>query len=152
MFGKIMSWPDGMIIPGLELCTNVSNEEIEKEKEYLTSGANPRDAKVRLALAVATLYYGKEEAEKAQAAFSSAFSSGAMPVDAPEAKVARGVLLADVLIENKIVASKTEFRRLVGEKAVKDVATGKAIETHDFKLETDLDVKVGKMRFIKIRI
>ncbi len=152
MFGKIMSWPDGMIIPGLELCTNVSNEEIEKEKKYLASGANPRDAKVRLALTVATLYYGKEEAERAQAAFSSAFSSGAMPVDAPEAKVIKGALLADVLVENKIVASKTEFRRLVGEKAVKDVATGKVIETHDFKLETDLDVKVGKMRFIKIRI
>ena len=33
MFGKIMSWTDGLIIPGFELCTDVSLEEIEKIKQ-----------------------------------------------------------------------------------------------------------------------
>ncbi|HEY0907733.1 MAG TPA: tyrosine--tRNA ligase [Candidatus Paceibacterota bacterium] len=152
MFGKVMSWPDGMIVPGFELCTRVSDEEIEKEKAYLASGANPRDAKARLAFAVAELYHGKEQAKQAKASFFSAFSAGTIPADAPEAKVAKGAALADVLVEHKIVASKTEFRRLVGEKAVKDIQTGKAIETHDFKIERDVDLKIGKMRFIKIRV
>ncbi|MEN9621622.1 MAG: hypothetical protein RLZZ67_56 [Candidatus Parcubacteria bacterium] len=152
MFGKIMSWPDSLIVPSFELCTKVTAEEIEKEKAYLASGANPRDAKVRLALAVVELYYGKSEAEKSRDSFASAFSAGTMPTDALEVKVEKGASLSQILIDNKIVASKTEFRKLVGEKAVKDVATGKVVEAHDALVEGNMDIKVGKMRFLKIRV
>jgi tyrosyl-tRNA synthetase len=152
MFGKVMSWPDTMIIPGYELCTKTSDMDIEHERVYLASGANPRDAKIRLATAVVELYHGREGATRARDSFSSAFSSGVMPTDAPTAVTAKGTLLVDILIEHNIVASKTEFRRLVGEKAVKDVGTGAVIETHDFRVDSDLDIKIGKMRFIKIRI
>ena len=152
MFGKVMSWPDSMIIPGLELCTKVSAEEIEKEKSYLESGANPRDAKIRLALAVSELYHGKSEATLAHESFTSAFSTGTMPADVAEITVVKGTLLAQVLVDNKIVASKTEFRKLVGEKAVKDIKTGKQIESHDVVVEGDMDIKVGKMRFLKVRV
>jgi tyrosyl-tRNA synthetase len=63
MFGKVMSWPDELIVPGFELCTDVSEEEMAKEKAYLESGSNPRDVKIRLALAVVGLYHGKSLAE-----------------------------------------------------------------------------------------
>ncbi len=152
MFGKIMSWPDSMIVPAFELCTRVSVEEIEKEKSYLASGANPRDAKVRLALAVVELYYDKAEALKAQESFTSAFSAGSMPADVAEVSVTAGTPLVDVLVANKTVASKTEFRKLVGEKAVKDLKTSNHIEAHDIKVEGDMDIKVGKMRFLKVRV
>ena len=33
MFGKVMSWTDGMIMPAFEVCTNVSMEDIEKYKK-----------------------------------------------------------------------------------------------------------------------
>ena len=38
MFGKVMSWTDGMIIPSFELCTFVSMEEIEQIKKQLHKG------------------------------------------------------------------------------------------------------------------
>jgi hypothetical protein len=28
MYGKVMAWPDGVIIPAFELCTNVPMEKI----------------------------------------------------------------------------------------------------------------------------
>lgn len=151
MFGKVMSNADSLIIPSYELCTRVSDEEIEKEKAFLANGGNPRDAKMRLAVAVTEVYHGKAAAEKAKESFVSAFSTGAMQADAPEVKVSKGAVLADVLISEKIVASKTEFKRLVSEKAIKDLKTGAAIENFDAKVEGDMDLKVGKHRFLKVR-
>jgi len=152
IFGKVMSQPDTLIIPSFELCTKVSLEDIEKEKQYLASGANPRDAKIRLALAITEIYHGKKEAEAARDSFSTAFSAGAMPADVAEVVVVKGTSLVQVLISANIVASKTEFRKLVGEKAVKDLKMGKVIESHEAVVEGDMDIKVGKMRFLKIRV
>lgn len=155
MFGKVMSWPDGVIINGFELATTVPGALIEQEKAFLANGGNPRDSKVKLAQAVVELYHGRAAGEKARDAFFSAFSAagaGSIPADAPEAVVAAGTPLVDVLLANKIVSSKTDFRRLVSEKAIKDLAAGVAVEAVDHKIQSDIDLKVGKHRFIKIRV
>lgn len=155
MFGKVMSWPDGMIIPGYELCTRKNDMAVAQEKAYLEAGGNPRDAKLRLAHAVASLYHGEAAADKAREAFLAAFSSvgaASIPADAPTATVAAGSLLSDALLGSKIVSSKTDFKRLVGEKAIKDLKTGAAIEAFDAKADADMDLKVGKHRFLKVRI
>ncbi len=158
MFGKVMSWPDTLIVSGLELCTSVPDEAIAAEKAFLEKGGNPRDAKVRLARAVAALYHGDKSAEAAEAAFKSTFASGtkggttAMPADAPSVTVSRGAALADVLLGEKVVSSKTDFKRLVSEKAVKELSSGTSIESFDHKVEGNMDLKVGKHRFIKIRV
>ncbi len=152
MFGKVMSWADPLIVPGLELCTRATEEEIAAEKAKLDGGANPRDSKAKLAYMVAELYHGPKEAAKARDAFFAAFTKGAMPDDAPEASAAKGSQIADVLLEKGIVSSKTEFRRLLNEKAVKDLKTGRQLEVADQTVEADLDLKVGKHRFLKIRI
>jgi tyrosyl-tRNA synthetase len=49
MYGKIMSWTDGLIIPGFELCTDYTMDQISFVKEELKKGINPRDIKMRLA-------------------------------------------------------------------------------------------------------
>ncbi|HEY9481051.1 MAG TPA: tyrosine--tRNA ligase [Candidatus Paceibacterota bacterium] len=152
MFGKVMSWPDGMIVPGFELCTRVSSEEIATEKSKLDGGANPRDSKVKLAHAVVALYHGDKAADAARDAFFKAFSQGGMPDDAPVATVAKGNALSEALMSTGLIASKTEWRRLVSEKAVTDLATGAKIESFDAKAEMDMDIKVGKHRFLKIKV
>lgn len=155
MFGKVMSWSDGMIIPGFELCTELSGEEITRERASLDQGGNPRDVKMRLALAIVALYHGPRAAGEAKASFVAAFSKagdGAMPASAPEALVVKGSVLADTLLESKIVSSKTDFKRLVSEKAIKDLKSGKTVEAFDAKIDADMDLKVGKHRFLKIRV
>lgn len=154
VFGKIMSNPDSLIIPSYELCTKVSDEEIEKEKQFLEKGGNPKEAKMRLAFLVTEMYHGTKEAVEAQKSFTQAFSKSASvsPSQAPETECERGVLLSDVLVREGIVSSKTEFKRLVTEKAIKDLTSGKSIDVFDAKLVEDMDLKVGKHRFIKIKI
>jgi len=50
MFGKVMSWTDGMIVAGFELCTDVPMDEVARvEASLAEDGSNPRDAKARLA-------------------------------------------------------------------------------------------------------
>lgn len=152
MFGKVMSWPDSLIISGFELCTEVSESEIAKEKSFLEAGGNPRDAKARLAHAVVAFYHNKDAADAARKSFASAFSSGAMPADASEARVEKGSTLVDALLDKGIVSSRGEFKRLVSSESIEDLKTGNAIRAFDQKIEVDLDLKVGKHRFIKIRI
>jgi tyrosyl-tRNA synthetase len=152
MFGKVMSWSDPMIIPGLELCTKITDEAIAAEKVLLDSGANPRDSKIKLAHAVTELYHGTKEADKARDAFFSAFSKGAMQQDAPQVTVVKGSQLGDILVAHKIVASKTEFRRLLTEKAIKDLKSDAQLGLDNQTVEADLDLKIGKHRFLRIRV
>jgi tyrosyl-tRNA synthetase len=151
MFGKVMSWPDSMIIPGFELSTYISLEEIEKEKQFLVGG-NPRDAKLRLAHAIVSIYHGTKAADKAQEEFRTAFSSGGIPGDTLTVSVNLNTPLVDILIANNIVTSKTEFHRLVSQQAVRNLILGDWVSHHDFKVASNLDLKVGKHRFIKIRV
>lgn len=155
MFGKVMSWPDSMIISGFELTTTVSGDVIAAEKDLLDKGANPRDSKIRLAEAVVEVYHGKDAAHKAAASFVATFaggSSGTIPQDAPLVDVSRDTALVDVLMTNKLVSSKTDFRRLVSERAIKILPAGDPVESFDYKVSKDIDVRVGKHRFLKIRV
>ena len=152
MFGKVMSWTDGLILIGFELCTDVSMEEIEKIKKDLESGANPRDAKIRLAKEIVAIYHGKDKADKAEENFVNTFKKGGLPEDIEKITGQRGKLLSEALVDAKIVESKSDFRRLVLEGAVSDAVTGEKITDPNYKLENSITLKVGKKRFVKINL
>ena len=149
MFGKIMSWTDGLIIPGLTLCTDVPTVEIETIRADLEKGSNPRDAKVRLAKEIVGLYHGKDAAESAEEEFVNTFKKGGLPGDVPEVSVKQGEALSKILIDAGLVKSKNELRRLIEEKAVAEVG-GEVVADFERTLEKDIVLKVGKRRFIKI--
>jgi tyrosyl-tRNA synthetase len=150
MFGKVMSWTDGMILPALEICTNVSDEDIEKYKKELEKGTNPRDIKIILAKEIIKIYYGQEKADKAEKNFIETFQKGGLPENMEEIKVENGKSLIDLLVEKKIVSSKTDFRRLVTENAVSNAVSGEKITDVNFKIHSEITLKVGKKRFVKI--
>ena len=105
MFGKVMSWTDGMILPSFEICTDVSVEDIEKYKKDLENGVNPRDIKIILAKEIIKVYYNQEKADKAEKNFIETFQKGGLPENIEEIKTENGKLLIDVLAEKKIVVS-----------------------------------------------
>lgn len=150
MFGKVMSWTDGMIIPGFELCTDVTMEEIEKIKQEILSGANPRDIKVRLAKEVITMYHSKEEADKAEANFVKTFKDGGVPENIEEVVAKNEELLSEVSVRAGLVKSKGEFRRLVSENAVSNHETGDKITDQNYKVISTGIYKIGKRRFVKV--
>ncbi|MEI6057801.1 MAG: tyrosine--tRNA ligase, partial [bacterium] len=111
MFGKVMSWSDGLILPAFELCTNVSVETIAEFKISLAAGMNPRDLKVRLAKEIITIYHGADAAGAAEENFVNTFKKGELPDDVKEVSVPADTQLVDVLVKEGIVASKGDFRR-----------------------------------------
>ena len=77
------------------------------ERDYsgeaaIATGANPRDRKVQLAKAIVALYHDQGAADAAEQRFNNVFASGAMPDDAPTVSVAKGAVLADVLVAEKL--------------------------------------------------
>lgn len=153
MFGKVMSLPDASIGAYLKLATYSPMSEIEKtEKELKNLKINPKDAKIKLAQAIVSIYHGEELAREAKDDFVRTFSDGGMPKDAQTVRAKKGSKLIDILLDEKIVDSRTEWRRLVKNGAVKNIQEGTKIESPEETLSSDVALKVGKHRFILIRV
>ncbi|MFA6338568.1 MAG: tyrosine--tRNA ligase [Candidatus Paceibacterota bacterium] len=152
MYGKVMSWTDGMIVEGFEICTDVSLDELENIKKELKEGKNPKELKMRLAREIISLFYNDEEVEQAEKNFTETFSDGGLPKDLSEVDVSKDSLLSDILVAQKIVDSKSEFRRLIDQGAVRDAETGEKITDPFYKIEEDRVFKIGARRFIKIKV
>lgn len=150
MFGKVMSWTDEMIINGFRILTDLTLQEIHEIDQTMKNGGNPRDAKVLLAYEVVKVFKGDVEANLAKENFDTVFSQGQKPMDI-ETKFSSSDLLMDVLVETGLVKSKSEARRLIGEKGVKvdDVAIGDI----EFRLKKGVSlVQKGKRHFVNISI
>lgn len=150
MFGRVMSWGDELIIPGLEIITDVPMSDIKSMGESLASGKNPRDFKVYLAREIVNLCYGEKEAKKAEESFENTFVKGGVPEDMIKVSVAKETSLADILMAQEIIISKSEFRRLVSEGAITNMDTGEKVTDSDNKVKSGT-YKIGKRRFIKIK-
>ncbi len=151
MFGKVMSWSDGMIIPGFELCTDISIKQIESYARDMVAGMiNPRDIKFILGTEIVTSFYGEHKAAAAYHAFRATFEKKEIPDNVPTCAFTPETQLVDVFLEQGIVVSKGEFRRLIEEGAITHLETESKI-----KEVTAVAMKgvyrIGKKRFLKIK-
>ena len=155
MYTKVMKIPDNMIIKYYELCTDVHPDEIAKIKQRFLNGENPRDIKMELAKEITTLYHSKEEAEKAEENFKTAFQKQEAPENAKEITIERNVdnlgnSLLDGIMTTGEYKSKGELRRLFEQGAVKingeKITDIKTIT----KLESGTILQIGKGKFYKL--
>ncbi|MDD3852195.1 MAG: tyrosine--tRNA ligase [Syntrophomonadaceae bacterium] len=151
MFGKTMSITDNLICRYFELVTRVDMQEIKTMQENMDNGSlNPRDAKIRLAKEIITIYHSSEEAQKAEEKFKLVFSQGNIPDDIDEVTVEDNeIWLPRFLHENNMVSSTSDGRRMLEQGAVK-VNGVKQVE-ENLVIEDGQVVQVGKRKFIKIR-
>ncbi|MFA6430634.1 MAG: tyrosine--tRNA ligase [Candidatus Paceibacterota bacterium] len=152
MYGKVMSWTDGMMLPAFEISTDVSMEKMAEIKEQLEKGINPREIKGILAREIVKVYYGEKRAQKAEENFIATFKKGGIPEDIQEIKIEKGSGLCNAVVSNKIVPSNTEFRRLITAGAISDMKTGEKITDPNFKIESEIVLKIGKKTFVKILV
>ncbi|MDD5050595.1 MAG: tyrosine--tRNA ligase [Candidatus Pacebacteria bacterium] len=151
MFGKAMALPDEAIIAVFIDCTLLSLPEIESIKKDLEGGKNPKDAKIRLGKELVGLYYDATQADKAEKNFTDTFSKKGISDDAEVFSATSGEKIIDVIVRAKLVSSKTEARRLFDEGAVSEIG-GEKITDQAFGVTKDINVKVGKHRFLKIKV
>jgi tyrosyl-tRNA synthetase len=152
MFGKTMSIPDTLIIRYFELLTRVSLQELQKLQQAMSSGElNPRDAKMRLAREIISMYHSAGEARKAQDKFELVFSRRDIPDDIPEILVEAGeVWLPKFMSDHKLVKSTSEGKRMLEQGAIK--VNGEKFGNENLGLEDGMVIQVGKRKFGKIRI
>lgn len=146
LFGNIMALPDPMIEPLFVNCTRIPMSE---KGAIMAKG--PRDAKAAVAFDIVKRWHGDKAANEAAKAFEKTFSKGGVPDDATEVAVSKGGIVAEALIKAGIIDSKTEWRRLIAEGAIK-TADDKKIEDPNWKPEADMVLKIGKRRFAKIKV
>jgi tyrosyl-tRNA synthetase len=150
MYGKIMSWTDGLIVPGFELCTDYTPDQIEFIKKELESGINPRNIKMRLAYEIVRLCTDEKSATRAEEVFVKTFQKKESHESIPEINT-KGRIFEEVLLQEKIITSKTELRRLIEAGAVTNFETKEIISIEETKSPAPLGVyKIGKSRIIRL--
>lgn len=150
MFGKIMSLKDELITKYFLLTTDLDIKEIDKIENSLKNGENPMGFKKILAKTIISFYHSKKKAEKAEENFVDTFQKKEIPEEMEEIKASTGEILSEILVKNKVLSSKGEWRRLVLENAVHDLVKDKNITEVNFKISEDLTLKIGKKRFVRI--
>ena len=150
MYQKAMEIPDELIIKYYNLVTDVHPDEVAKVVERLENGENPRNIKMELAREIVRLYHSEEDVLAAEERFKSVFQKGQIPTDILTVEVSKENLdIAGVLVENKMVPSKSELRRLVNQGGVK-VNQEKISNLQDVVAEGELVIQIGKKKFIKL--
>lgn len=154
MFGKVMSVPDSVMKEYFELCTYTPIEEINNI--FSNEISNPRDLKVRLAKEIVAIYHGDKKAEEAVNNFNKTFKDGEFPSDAPIVETEANTKLADVLVQNNIISSKSEFRRLVESNSISNASGEKIIDPNinsgDLSEGEGRKLRIGKKNFVRIEI
>ncbi len=151
IYGKIMSWPDGLIEVGFELLTTVPMAKVLQIKKGLQGGKNPKVLKMLLAYKVVEQLYDTQSAITAEENFKQVFEEKLNPDEIPIFKTGKRNIV-DVLIETKLATSKSEARRLIKQGGVK--VDTKVVKDENFKIGSiDKDgvvIQKGKRHFAKI--
>ncbi len=151
MFGKTMSIPDNLIVKYFELLTDVPLENIKEYEKKMKEGENPRDYKVLLAKTLVAQYYDNLTAERAFAEFERVFKEKGLPDEMEEFLVPGSMKIIDILLEAKVLPSKSEVRRMLQQNAV--YVNGERINDENYIISsgTETIIKVGKRKFLKVK-
>jgi tyrosyl-tRNA synthetase len=151
MYGGIMAQPDSMIRVFLINNTRIPLTEIDHILETLS----PRDAKMRTALEITTIFHGKEAAEAAQDKFVTIFQKREVAEDIEEVQVPVATLsvfdLARTCLDDTV--SNSEIRRLIEQKSIKIDAVVAETATDMVTILPEGSIcKIGKRKWFKIHV
>ena len=150
MYGKVMSLPDSAMGIYYRLVTRFSPHEIvEIEKAVAAGTMHPRDAKMKLAREIVSIFYGETASDAAQEVFIKMFQQKEVPDEMPEysLKVAETVL--DVILSAGLAESKSKARGLIDQKGVR--LDGETLERGDAPFPHPGVLQVGKRRFVRVK-
>ena len=155
IFGKLMSISDELMWRYIELLSFETIETMNKWKQEVTAGRNPRDVKVAFAQEIVTRFHDKAAADHALSDFEARFRQGAMPEDMPEVEVKAedgGLPLVQALKQAQLTASTSEAIRMIDQGGVK--LDGERVSDRGLKLAkgTVAVAQVGKRKFARITV
>ncbi|MFC1624189.1 tyrosine--tRNA ligase [Candidatus Omnitrophota bacterium] len=145
MFGKVMSIDDENMLNYYELLTDVDLEVVKK--------LHPMQAKKKLANIIVLQYHGAKAADIAQKDFENKFEKRDpfTTLKLKEKPFQSNIQLGDFLVQEGLCSSKSEYRRLVEQKAVEVNGGIVGPIVAPFEHSKEYRVRVGKTRFLKVR-
>ncbi len=151
MYGKVMSVPDEAMPMFHRLVTRWTPPEIEAlEAEVASAKLHPRDAKMRVAREIVSIYHSPEAAEAAEQAFVRVFQQGGRPETLETFTLQPGQTLLEVLLATGLAASKSEARRLAQQNGVR--LDGAPIVDLARPVPGPGVLQVGKRKFVQMVI
>jgi tyrosyl-tRNA synthetase len=150
MYGKVMSIPDKAMALYFRLVTRWTPPEIEAIEKSLADGSlHPRDAKMKLAREIVEIYHSAEGAAQAEQNFVKVFQQGNLPAEMPETTLQDGDTVLEVLVNNRLVSSKSEGRRMIEQNGVR--LDGETLSDPNLAFPHPGVLQVGKRRYLRIR-
>jgi tyrosyl-tRNA synthetase len=156
MFGKVMSVSDTLMLEYYDLLHDGRWEALKPLREALGGdGGDPMEFKLGLARALVERFAGAEAAREAADHFRNVVQDKRTPEDLEEVRCETGpdgeIGLPELLERLGLVASRSEARRLVGQKAVR--VDGEVVADPTLRLSAGAYLlKVGKRRFARVRL
>ncbi len=151
MFGKVMSISDSMMENYFTLLTDLAEEKIaELVNPDLT---HPKEAKVLLGRKIVTQFYNEAAAQLVATEFEKVFAQKQLPDDIPEITIsAEAISAAKLLLACKLVATGGEAKRMIKQSAAS--IDGEKINDPNVQVvpKNGMIVKVGKRRFVKLKV
>jgi tyrosyl-tRNA synthetase len=149
MYGKVMSLPDFAMGDFFRLTTRWTPTEIDAIENDLAAGKiHPRDAKMKLAREITSIFYSEAEALEAEAAFIQVFQKGDVPDDLPEYKLEPGDTVLKVMRVGNLVSSNSEGRRMVQQNAVS--LDGEKLKDALAPFPGPGVLRVGRRKFLRV--
>jgi len=150
MYGKVMSVPDFAMGTYSRLVSRWTPAEIEEMEKAVQAGTlHPRDAKMKLAREIVSIFYSEVEAQAAEEAFVRLFQQKETPEEMPEYHLSDEATVLDVLTGAGLVSSKSEARRMIDQKGVR--LDGETLERADEVFPHPGVLQVGKRRFVRVK-
>jgi tyrosyl-tRNA synthetase len=151
MFAKVMSISDVMMWRYYELLSFRPMVEIEKFKQEIEGGRNPRDIKVLLAQEIVERFHSRQAAEDALADFDHR-ARGGIPDEIPEVTISGAPLgIGQLLKQANLCPSSSEALRMVEQGGVR--MDGVTVTDKGLKVDAGSFVlQVGKRKFARVTL
>jgi len=158
MYGKVMSWADGVLASAFELCTNLPWDEVKSVNSNIANGElSPRDAKMRLAWEITAINHGEKNANAAQNNFIKTIQNKEVPEDVEVKEIEPGEYkLIDLVSLLGLSSSRGEAKRVIEQGGVKvgpiNGLTAIKDTQAEIKVVSDLIIQRGKRQFVKLLV
>src|SRR5437588_437666 len=148
MYRKAMSVPDHLIVRYLQLVTDADQEELAAEERALGEGENPRGVKQRLAERIVRQCHPDAQPGDYREESGGFKSTGPTTVDIEPGERS----IAQLFLDAGLVASKSEARRLVGQRGL--TINGQPVGSADDKVTpTDgMLLQRGLHRVVRLKV
>ncbi len=134
----------------MRLASRWNPHEIDAFEKDLASGKmHPRDAKMKMAFEITSIFYGDADAGSAQEAFIKTFQKKEVPDEMPEYSLGESQTVLEVILAAGMASSRSEARRLIDQKGVR--LDGEVLERGDAAFPHPGVLQVGKRKFLRVK-